>query len=274
MATYTVGGTTYTYDPRSTTGYIDDYNTYADKRNKTAEAYRTQLQNNLTNDENKTNTEYDSTAKQNYVKYMQNKKALPEQLATQNVNGGASESALIKLYNNYGTNTATNESARGNALNSLRTTYNNNLTTYNTDLENELASAYATAMQNQRQYDQDQADAELNRFANTVHRYTTWDEYTNWINQLQASSDPYKDIKVAMVMQQRATQFPEGNPATASSGSYYYSGSGDDNSGNGTVGSWTETYGAQNKARNGSSSTSASSILNRLNNKYGTVGSR
>ena len=36
---------------------------------------------------------------------------------------------------------------------------------------------------------------------------------------MEASDDPLKDIKVALIRQQMATQFPNGNPASSGSGS-------------------------------------------------------
>lgn len=94
---------------------------YLDQQNK----YRAE-------DEKKSNAGYDSAARQNYINYMQAQKNLPEQLNSLGIRGGASESSLIRLNANYGTNVANNESARQGALDNLATQYAKLINDYET----------------------------------------------------------------------------------------------------------------------------------------------
>lgn len=69
------------------------------------------------------NLNADDMARQQYILYKQNKNRLAEQLSTNGITGGASETALNSILNAYSSNLSQNEAARQAALASLRNEY-------------------------------------------------------------------------------------------------------------------------------------------------------
>ena len=106
MANAIIGGVNYKSNENTKTPYIDIYNQYAQQQQALRDSYQNQLSQNKQSDEAIVNSQYDNSAKQNYINYMQNRKQLPGALNSLNVNGGASESSLIRLGTNYGNTTA------------------------------------------------------------------------------------------------------------------------------------------------------------------------
>lgn len=182
--------------------YAEIYNQYAKQQGNLRDQFVKQLETNKTNDTNKSNANYDNTAKQNYIKYMQQSRQLPESLNALGVNGGAAESSLIRLKTNYGNNIATNEANRNTAINDINNNYANKLTSYDEEFQNKLNTAYLTQMENQRKWEQEQREKDLQYFANSITgRFKTAGEYQTLINQLSSSSDPNKDYKIALAQQ-------------------------------------------------------------------------
>lgn len=214
----TVNGKTYTVNPASAGGYMQAYGQYETDRTKQLNATRSQLDNTLQQNNATTNANYDNSARQAYVQYMQRQRALPSQLQALGVNGGATESGLLNLYNNYGSSHAANEQQR-NA--DLTTNQQNRDDAYNTAYQ-----AYLADLNEQKQQaisnQINEYNNEITRFSSSVAQYATtrdgYKQYQNWINNLAASSDPLKDIKIALVRQQMATQFPNGAPSSGGSG--------------------------------------------------------
>lgn len=182
--------------------YAEIYNQYAKQQGNLRDQFVKQLETNKANDTNKSNANYDNTAKQNYIKYMQQSRQLPESLNALGVNGGAAESSLIRLKTNYGNNIATNEANRSTAINDINNNYANKLTSYDEEFQNKLNTAYLTQMENQRKWEQEQREKDLQYFANSITgRFKTVGEYQTLINQLSSSSDPNKDYKIALAQQ-------------------------------------------------------------------------
>ena len=95
------------------------------------------------------NENADDAARQQYILYKQNKNNLGEQLSTQGITGGASETALNSILNAYTNGLATNEKARQNSLTELGNTYQNDLANLQAQLSSDQASInnqYGTAM--------------------------------------------------------------------------------------------------------------------------------
>lgn len=65
------------------------------------------------------NQNYENAARQAYIQYMQSRKDLPEQLAAQGINGGATESSMTALANQYGNSLASAKNEQTNALNNI-----------------------------------------------------------------------------------------------------------------------------------------------------------
>lgn len=138
---------------KSSQPYIDLYNNYKAEQTAVRDAYRRQLEADRDNAIAKSNAEYDNTAKQNYINYMQTRKSLPEQLNALGIRGGASESSLIRMGSNYGSNVASNEASRNTALAALRQQYEDKMAAYDEEYDNKLLNAYLTAVENQLNWD-------------------------------------------------------------------------------------------------------------------------
>jgi len=133
----------------SKTPYIDMYKDYQKQQNSIRNAYRKQLESDRAAAESSSNAEYDNTARQNYINYMQAQKRLPSELNALGIRGGASESSALRLGTNYGSNVASNEAARNATLASLRQQYADKLAQYDEEWDNKLQQAYLTAIENQ-----------------------------------------------------------------------------------------------------------------------------
>ena len=215
----TVGGRTYQIDPASQGGYMNAYAQYETDRTNQLNDTRANLDKTLEQNNATTNANYDNSARQAYVQYMQRQRALPSQLQNLGVNGGATESGLLNLYNNYGSSHAANEQQRNADLTTNQQNrddaYNNAYQAYLSDLNEQKQQAIANQI--------NEYNNEITRFSSSVAQYPTtangYKQYEEWINNMAASNDPLKDIKVALIRQQMATQFPNGNPAGSGSGS-------------------------------------------------------
>ena len=181
------------------TPYMDTYKEYA----KTQREKRTNDINQMKRERNaditKSNAGYDNTARQNYINYMQAQKRLPSELNSLGIRGGASESSLIRLNSNYGTNVANNESARQTALADIRNAFRSRLSDYDSAYRERLSSAEATARENQLKWEKEQVEKDLQHFSGAIEGlYNDTNSYKNLISRLQASNDPNKDYKIML----------------------------------------------------------------------------
>lgn len=210
-------GKTYEVNPASSGGYMKQYEQYEKDRKaqfdaNTAQLDKTHEQNNAT-----TNANYDSSARQAYADYMRRQKALPGQLQALGVRGGATESGLLNLYNNYGIAHASNEEQRNADLTNNQLSrddaYNGAYQAYLGDLNAQKQNAWNNQI--------NEYNNEVTRFSATVAQYPStsggYKAYKNWIDKMAASNDPLKDIKVAIIRQQMASQFPSGSPSSGGS---------------------------------------------------------
>ncbi len=284
MATVNVGGVSYTTN--SSTPYMDAYKNYVDKMNQSRESYRGGVNEQLAKDKASANKQYDNSARQSYVQYMQNSRALPSQLNSVGVNGGASESAMLRLGTAYGNNIASNEASRGTALANLDNTAANTLANYDTSYNENLANAYATAHENQIKYTQELQQRDLQNYASSINgRYTTTAEYDAEIARLRklgVAGDANANEKIALAQQARsalAQQLAE-KAATAyrsgGSGGYSsYSGGGSSNNVSSDYARAVAAKATANVAKAASKNTTKSkqqSVLKRLASRYSIRG--
>lgn len=212
-----LSGKKYTVDPASAGGYMSAYNQYAADRKAQLDATQAQLDKTLAQNNATTNANYDNSARQAYVDYMRKQRALPTQLQALGVRGGATESGLLNLYNNYGVEHAANEQQRNADLtsnqNAREDAWNSAYQTYLADLNEQKQQAINNQI--------NEYNNEITRFSSTVAQYPStaagYKAYQEWINNMAASNDPLKDIKVALIRQQMATQFPDGAPSSGGS---------------------------------------------------------
>lgn len=114
------------------------------------------------------NEDADDAARQQYILYKQSKDKLGEQLSSQGITGGASETALNSILNAYTSGLATNEKARQNALTELGNTYQNDLTDLQAQLANDKAgidSSYDSAIANAKAQEQEDAEEAAKAYA-------------------------------------------------------------------------------------------------------------
>lgn len=183
----------------TSTPYLDAYNEMKKQLEEKRNTDVGVIEQNRDTDLGKSNAQYDSTARQNYINYMQAQKRAPEQLNALGIRGGATESSLIRLGTNYGTNVANNETARSNALNDIRNAYAKQISDYDSDLRSRLIEAETTAKQNQINWEREQMDKDLERFSAVIEGlYKSKSSYQALIKQLQASNDPNKDYKIML----------------------------------------------------------------------------
>ena len=215
---YNVGGQTYQIDPASQGGYLNAYSQYATDRKAQLDQTQKNLDATLAQNNATTNANYDSSARQAYVDYMRKQRALPSQLQALGVRGGATESGLLNMYNNYGVEHAANEQQRNADLtanaNNRNDAWNSAYQSYLADLNEQKQQAISNQI--------NEYNNEVTRFSSSVAQYPTtkdgYKQYQAWIENMAASDDPLKDIKVALIRQQMATQFPDGDPNSGGGG--------------------------------------------------------
>lgn len=203
--------------PASQGGYIEAYNQYAAAKEQDLARRKQELDDTLAQNNKTTNANYDNSARQAYVDYMRKQRALPSQLQALGVRGGATESGLLNLYNNYGSSHAANEQQRMADLTNNQLSRDDAYNAYYSDWKNDLDNQWQVAYNNQM----NEYNNEITRFSSSVAQYPStkagYQAYQQWIANLEASADPLKDIKVALVRQQMAAQFPDGVPSSGGS---------------------------------------------------------
>lgn len=138
------------------------------------------------------NTDAENSLRQAYINHMLSQKNLGQQMSAMGLNGGATETTLANMLNNY-----------GNSRNNIRTTLNNNLSnlenTYNDSLS-EALQAYNNAVANsdlqRSQYAQQLESALADRNAQALNNYQDiLRQYDNsYLNLLQSAIASGADI--------------------------------------------------------------------------------
>ena len=98
------------------------------------------------------NNAYNLSARDYYQLYKTQQAKLPENLSKAGVTGGASESAQLKLMNNYSENLYKNEAARNNQLAGVNQNYNDQIARNSINAANQMANAYLQMAQRQLAY--------------------------------------------------------------------------------------------------------------------------
>lgn len=264
-------GKSVTVTPASAGGHMKAYADYEARKNEDLARKTEELDTRLAENNATTNSNYDNSARQAYVDYMRRQRALPTQLQALGVRGGATESGLLNLYNNYGAAHAANEQQRNADLTKNQQerddTYDAFYDTWKTDLDNQ----YQTALNNQM----NEYNNEVTRFSSSVAQYPStkkgYENYQKWIKNLEKSSDPLRDIKIALVRQQMARQFPNGKPS-GGSGSGGGGSRGGSRGGGGGSGSRSSSSGGRDYGAIGSAY--ASSLLSGASTGAGRVASK
>lgn len=171
-ATATAQAQTPQATPANATPYLDVASAYREKARENFAAREQAMKQQLAESEKSTNASYDSSAAGNYINYMRQQNALPEQLARQGIRGGASESAMTRIGNNYALTQGNNNASRAAAIGQLRSTYDTNLANMRQSMEDNILNNDLALQQSQIQYDDTLAQraAEEARYREEVER--------------------------------------------------------------------------------------------------------
>ena len=150
------------------------------------EAAMAQLQKGYDANVGTVNTNTAKGLQQAYINNMMNQKNLGQQLAAMGRSGGASESTLLGLANQYGQNRGTLENTRNEQLNQLALQLAENQAAQTSDYNN-VKTGYATDYNNQKNaYQQAQAQAIADWEAESLARMQNYQQnYTNALTSLQ-----------------------------------------------------------------------------------------
>lgn len=211
---------------------------YAKQQNANYKQQKTALKKQLAKSKNATVADFNSNSAQTYINYMRERNALPEQLRAQGVNGGASETALVNMQNQYALNRSNNSAARSSALAQLRDSYATNLANLRQQrndaiLNNNVAMAqqqvaYDDAQRKyEREYEDTKQQRELEQYSATLERFITVDGVNKAIKKLKKSDPNYKAKKQLLQLRRAQIKQAEAEQAAASGGGYGgYSGGG------------------------------------------------
>ena len=137
----------------SGTPYLDIAKAYEEQARKNLAEREAVLAQQLAQSKQSTNANYDSAAAGNYVNYMKQQNALPEQLARQGIRGGASESAMTRIANNYAQTQGANTAARYAALGQLQNAYDTNIASMRQSTEDAILNNAIAQQQNKISYE-------------------------------------------------------------------------------------------------------------------------
>lgn len=211
------GGVKYTSSSR--TPYVDIYKNWNKNQQAQIKTYQQNQNKQLSSDINKLNGAYDSNARQYYIQNMQSQKGLNSQLAAQGINGGASESAMLRMNNAYGQNIAKNETGRQSDITSTRNAYETAMNDYLAQRESDRANMYTTMMQNQAEYDEKQKDKDLQNYAASIaDRFNSDKAWQKYIKSLKANKGLTNHKQKVALAQQAYTRWKMNQQEKASSG--------------------------------------------------------
>lgn len=225
MADILIDGVRYTSD-NSKTPYTDIYNAYAQSRQQSLANQQQLLANQLASSKASTNRNYDSNAAQAYINYIKQRNSMPEQLRAQGINGGASESVMARVANNYAQNTANNNSSRSSALSELQNAYNTNLANLNQSFDDDLAAQRLALAQAQAQYTDTLNQRALEQFSATLERFTSVGAVDKAIKALDPEDVNYNAMLQLLQLRRAQLKTGSGGGGSRRSSGGSYSGGG------------------------------------------------
>lgn len=132
------------------------------------------------------NKQADGANQQAYINYMMSKRDLPQQLTAQGISGGAAESTMAGLYNNYGNSRNTIDAGRNDSLADLALQLDNNKASAKQNYNNQRSQLEAQKAAQQMQLENNLAnmiaDAET---ANYDQQFALSQDYINKMAAIQ-----------------------------------------------------------------------------------------
>ena len=243
----------------SATPYLDIAAAYEQQARQQLAQQEAAMAQQLAQSQNASNRDYGSAAAGNYINYMKQRNALPEQLAAQGIRGGASETAMVNMGNNYALTRGNTEASRIAALGQLQSTYDTNVANLRQQTAENIANNNLAMQQAQAQYEdtlaqraveearyqqeqkwkqleyKDSKQAKvLEQYAATISRYTSTDSIDKAIKKLKKSK-PANYKQMIWLLQQRKAEL-NGTSSGGSGGGRSgggYSGGGSSSGGSG-----------------------------------------
>lgn len=151
-----------------------------------------------------------------YISKMMSEKNLPNQLSVQGLNGGATESAMASLMNNYGNARNNIATAQQNSLSQLEQAYNSNMANALQKYNDARNSAADNNFAYRMQLENDLANNTINSYADLYSALANMDgNYTNAMSSYIANqADRSADLQYALQKQILNNQILGNNGAT------------------------------------------------------------
>ena len=172
------------------------------------ESTKSQLTNSYNNSSKSLNDNAAKALQEAYISRMMSEKNLPMQLSAQGINGGASESAVASLLNNYGNSRNNIETAKNNSLSQLEQAYNSNMANALQSYNDAVSSAADTNMAYRMQLENDLANNTVSSYANLYNALANMDgNYVNAMsNYIENQADRNASLQAELQKQILANQ--------------------------------------------------------------------
>ena len=156
-----------------------------------------------------------------YISKMMSEKNLPNQLSIQGLNGGATESAMASLMNNYGNARNNIATAQQNSLSQLEQAYNSNMANALQKYNDARNSAADNNFAYRMQLENDLANNTINSYADLYSALANMDgNYTNAMSSYIANqAERSADLQYALQKQILNNQLSKSSGSSSSSSS-------------------------------------------------------
>lgn len=142
---------------------------------------------------NEVNADANKSLREAYINYMLNKKNLNQNLTAQGIGGGAAESTMAGMYNNYGNSRNNINTTLNDNLTSLENTYQGNISNANQQYNSAYANALSDYLNYQNQLEQNLANSIVGSYGNMVSSLGSLDSgYTNALYDLLQKQAAYE----------------------------------------------------------------------------------
>ncbi len=157
-----------------------------------------------------------------YISRMMSEKKLPMQLSAQGINGGATESAVASLMNNYGNARNNIETSRQDNLRQLEAAYNNNMANAMQSYNDAVSSAADANMSYRMQLENDLANNTVGSYQNLYNALANMDgNYVNAMSNYVANqADRSANLQYAL-QKQILENALDGTPSIDGATAYY-----------------------------------------------------
>lgn len=151
------------------------------------------LQRQYDSSKNEVNADANKSLREAYINYMLNKKNLNQNLTAQGIGGGAAESTMAGMYNNYGNSRNNINTTLNDNLTSLENTYQGNISNANQQYNSAYANALSDYLNYQNQLEQNLANSIVGSYGNMVNSLGSLDSgYTNALYDLLQKQAAYE----------------------------------------------------------------------------------